>query len=536
MPDQSEFDFIIVGAGAAGCVLANRLSENPAVSVLLLEAGGSDRHPLVQIPAGFFYLLTHPRLNWGYATEPDEATAGRAINYPRGKVLGGSSSINGMWQSWGLPGDYDAWADAGCDGWKFDDVAPYLMKSESYAAGAEGRGKDGPIIISDFVEHHPLTKEFIRAGQELQLSFLKDYNRDTSEGLGLVQQTRSGRFRMSAARAYLWPAMKRRNLTVIKHAHVTGLVCEGRAVTGVSYRRAGGMKTVRARHEVVLAAGAIGSPHLLQISGIGSGRDLQNLGIDVVHDLPGVGRNLQDHYVGRVVREIRGRLTVNELSRGWRLLQEIARYVLRGKGILTYSAGNATGFLRSHPSFPVPDLQLNFTPASYSATRIGKLDTVPAVSCSVWQMRPESRGEVRAKSADPFAAPAIRPGFLTAETDQKAIVAGLRQCRRIMNSAVFEACGGPERSPGAAVQSDAEWLDFARRTGSTVYHPVGSCRMGTGPDAVVTPDLRVRGMQRLRVIDASIMPGITSSNTHAPTVMIAEKGAAMILESLRQAV
>lgn len=532
---STEFDYIIVGAGAAGSVLAARLSQDPVVSVLLLEAGGSDRHPLVQIPAGFFYLLNHPRFNWGYATEPDGDTGGRAIPYPRGKGLGGSSSINGLWQSWGFPGDYDAWAAAGCAGWAFDDVVPHLLGSESYvAAGVEGRGRDGPIVVSDFTDHHPLTKAFLQSGAGLQLPILRDYNRDPREGVSLVQQTRSGRFRMSASRAYLRPAMKRSNLAVITGAHVTRLTCERRTVTGVAYRRGGRPETARARREVVLAAGAISSPHLLQLSGIGDGEQLQALGIPVVHDLPGVGRNLHDHYVVRVVREIRGQTTLNEEARGWRLGREILRYVLFGHGLLTYSAGNATGFLRSDPALATPDLQLVFTPGSYSPKRPGKLDVVPSASCGVWQMRPASRGEVKAKSADPLAMPSIRPAFLQADIDRRAIVAGLRQCRRIMEAPPFSASAGAEKAPGIALQSDDELLDYARRTGSTTFHPVGSCRMGHGPEAVVAPDLKVHGIDGLRVIDASIMPSITSSNTHAPTVMIAEKGAALILDELRR--
>ena len=438
----------------------------------------------------------------------------------------------------GSLGDYhgtiNSWAKAGCDGWSFDDIAPDMMKSETYEAGSEGRGKTGPLIISDFVKHHPLTEDFIRAGRELQLPVLKDYNRDTREGVGLVQQTRTGRFRVSTATAYLRPAMSRRNLTVVCHAHACQITVRNRVATGVTYRRHGETKTARARHEVILSAGAIGSPHLLQLSGIGKSDDLQALGIPVIHDLPGVGYNLQDHYLARVGYEVSGQLTLNELSCGWRLWREIARYIFKGEGILTYSAGNGTGFFRSHPALPQPDLQFNFTPASYSSTRIGKLETVPAVSCSVWQMRPESRGRISAKSTDPFAAPDISPAYLTAEIDRKTIVEGLRMCRRVMNSSAFAANRKAERLPGAAVESYDDWLDFARRTGSTVYHPVGTCRMGAGEDAVVAPDLKVRNIERLRVIDASIMPSITSSNTHAPTVMIAEKGAAMVLADLRR--
>jgi choline dehydrogenase len=523
-----DFDFVIVGAGAAGSVLATRLTEDPRTRVLVLEAGGSDIHPLVHIPAGFIHLLGNSRLGWGYETEPETGAGNRTIRIPRGKLLGGSSSINGLWQAWGLPSDYDAWEDAGCPGWGFSTMRRYLRKQEAYAADTSGiRGHDGPIAVSDFTEHHPLTKAFLRAGAEIQLPTVRDLNADPREGLSLVQQTRRGRFRTSAYRSYLAPARKRNNLRIITNALATGLEMSDGRVTGVTFRRGSSSVSVSAKREVILAAGAFNSPHLLLLSGIGPAEQLRNVGIGVRHNLPGVGENLHDHYIARVVRAVRGS-SLNEESRGLRLMAAIARYVVRGRGILTYSPANGTGFLRSTPSAREPDLQLAFSPASYSPTRAGALDDTPAMTCGVWQMRPSSRGTLRLRSRDPGERPAVSIGYLQTELDQAAIVSGLRWCRRILGAPALDGLAGAERFPGEDLQNDDELLNYARQTGSTVYHPVGTCRMGNDGMAVVDPTLRVRGVGGLRIADASVMPRITSSNTHAPTVAIAERAAAII--------
>ena len=525
-----EFDYIIIGAGAAGCVLADRLSADGGSSVLLLEAGRHDRHPYIRIPAGFFYLLSDPRFNWGYSSAPEPGLDGRRMPYPRGKVVGGSGSINGLWQSRGLPVDYDRWAEQGCTGWSFADIKPYFDRSEAFAPElGTGRGHAGPIKV-DMSQVHPLTARFLEGGPSLQLPIIKDYNSSPGEGLAVVQQTRRGRFRETSATAYLKPALRRPNLDLVTRAHVTGIdIRDGRAV-GVRFRREGRSQEENAvaRAEIVLSAGSINSPHLLHLSGIGPAQELADAGIHPVVDLPGVGKNLQDHIVARIVYELPGTATLNQTSRGLRLLGQILRYVLAGDGILTYSAANGTGFLKSRPELPDPDLQLVFTPASYSPEKAGRLDRSSAISLGVWQMRPESRGVLRTVSPDPSIAPEFTLGYLTDERDQRSMVAGLKLCRRLLDAA-FSGQRTNELRPGADVTSDEALLAHIRRTGTTTFHPVGSCRMGLDDGAVVTPELKVRGVRGLRVVDGSVMPNVTSSNTFAPIVAIAEKAADLII-------
>jgi choline dehydrogenase len=537
-----EFDFVIIGGGSAGSVLADRLSVSGRYTVCVLEAGPSDyKSPFIHFPAGFFKLLDNPAVNWVYHTEPEARTKDRRILYPRGRVLGGSSSINGVMQVRGQREDFDDWAAMGADGWSYAEVLPYFKKSETYLPGdPEYRGKSGPLVVEDYRGHHPLTHDFVKAGQQLGLAFNPDYNGARQEGIGYVQQTRKGRWRVSTARAFLRPAMKRPNVKVVTNALVTSLDNSGNRVTGASYRLRTGHGTaspvsvpVKARREVILCGGAINSPQLLQLSGIGDPDHLKAIGVPVRVALPGVGANFHDHYVARVVRRVVGRTTVNEQSRGWRLGMEVARWILKGDGILTYSAGNGIAFVRSRPELTRPDVQLSFAPASYPNGQIGKLDTIPGMTLGAWQCRPEARGTVLARSANPLEPPAIRPNYLGHEVDRAAIVAGLKLCRQILHAPVFAPHGGDEIYPGKAVQTDDEWLDYAYRYGSTVYHPVGTCRMGKDRMAVVDPTLRVHGVEGLRVVDASVFPKMTSSNTNAPTIMIAEKAADMILASAR---
>lgn len=530
-----EFDFVIVGAGSAGSVLAHRLTENRKYTVCLLEAGPSDyRSPYIHFPAGFFKLLDNPAVNWVYHTDPEKRTKDRRILYPRGRVLGGSSSINGVMQVRGQREDYDDWAAMGAHGWSYEEVLPYFKKSETYLPGDPAyRGKSGPLVVEDYRGHHPLTHDFVKAGQQLGLAYNPDYNGAFQEGVGYVQQTRRGRWRISTARAFLRPAMKRSNLKVETGVLVLGLNLEGNRVAGVTFARGMGTGTpepITARREVILSAGAINSPQVLQLSGIGNPEHLQSIGVPVRVALPGVGYNFHDHYVARVVRAVEGRPTVNELSRGWRLAVQVARWVVKGDGILTYSAGNGIGFIRSEPHMTRPDVQISFAPASYPHGQIGKLDDTPGMTCGAWQCRPEARGTVLARSTNPREAPSIRPNYLDHEVDRKAIVAGLRFSRAILEAPAFVACGGREVYPGPDIQTDDEWLDYAYQHGSTVYHPVGTCKMGTDRYAVVDPRLRVHGIAGMRVVDASVFPKMTSSNTNAPTVMIAEKAADMILE------
>ena len=534
MTDTSTtYDYIIVGAGSAGCVLADRLTESGRFKVLLLEAGPSDlASPHLHYSAGFFFVLENKRVNWVYHTDPEAPTDNRAMLFPRGRVLGGTSSLNGSLQVRGQHEDYDNWARMGNDGWSYADVLPYFKKSERYLPGdPKYRGKEGRLIVSDYANHHPLTTDFVKAGQELGLEYNPDHNAAKQEGVGYYQQTRSGRLRMSTARAFLKPARRRANLRVETGAMMTGLDFEGNRVGGVTYMHKGRSHIVKAAREVILSAGSINSPQALLLSGIGDPAHLKSLGITPKIALPGVGQNLHDHYVTRVVRSVHGRVTVNQQSRFPRVIWEVIRYLLRGDGIMTYAAGNGVAFVRSSPDQPRPDLQLSFAPASYVAGRIGALDRVPGMTCGTWQLRPESRGSVLARSADWREAPSIRPNYLDHETDQRVTVAGLKWCRDILHAPVFAATSGKETIPGPDVQSDADWLSYARENGTTVYHPVGTCKMGQDAMAVVDKQLRVHGVPGLRVVDASIMPTTTSGNTNAPTIMIAEKAADMIMEA-----
>ena len=526
-----EADYVVVGAGSAGCVVAARLSETGA-PVVLLEAGPRDTLPWIHVPAGVLKLLRHPVINWNYTAEGSEGTAGRAIHWPRGKVLGGSSSINGMLYVRGNPADFDGWAQMGCRGWSFDDVLPFFRKSEHYVQGgeAEFRGRGGPLKVEDYRTVLPLTHRFVEAAQQAGFAFSPDLNGRRQEGVGYSQMTRRGRFRGSTARTFLADARHRPNLRVETEAVATKLLFEGRRCVGVSFRQGGQDRTIRARREVILSGGAVNSPHLLHISGVGPGAHLREIGVAVVHDLPGVGGNLLDHYVARVAHRVRGAVTINRLARGPRLLGEAARFAALGRGALTFGVTSAQVFCRSREGLASPDLQLLFTPASYDQGRMGELERQDGMTVAVCPVRPDSRGTVMARSPDPFAAPRITPNYLSDPNDGRVLLAGMRVTRSIFAAPALAAHSEGETLPGPAAETDAALLDNARRYGSTLYHPVGTCMMGTGPRAVVDPRLRVHGIGGLRVIDASVMPTLTTGNTNAPTIMIGEKGAAMIRE------
>lgn len=528
------FDYIIIGGGSAGSVLAYRLTADPKIRVLLLEAGGSERHPYIAAPGGFIRTIDNPQFNWCFHTEPQDGVNGRAILFPRGKVLGGSSAINGHLYVRGQPRDYDIWAQLGNRGWSYDDVLPYFKRSESRLGGDPGhRGTDGPLHVSDPYERHPLCEAFIEAAEEQGLPRNPDYNGPQQEGVAYYQRTiRNGR-RWSAAHAFLRPAMRRANLTVVTGAVVTGLTVDGKTVTGVSYRHHGQPRLAEARDEVILSAGAVGSPHILQLSGIGPGALLQSLGIAVRHDLPGVGEGFQDHFALRVAQRVRNIETLNERARGLRLGFEIGRWLLTGRGVPSMSPAHVAAFARSAPELDTPDLQFVFSPASYSEGVIGKLQPFPGMTAGFWQMRPESRGYIRARSSDPFEAPVIQPNYLTADTDCRLVIAGFNWCRRLFASPSLAPYCEEETLPGKDVNSEDEILDYARSRGSTVYHAVSSCRMGQDPMAVVDDRLRLRGMERLRIADASVMPSMPSANTNAATLMIAEKAADLILQDRR---
>ena len=524
-------DYVVVGAGSAGCVVASRLSETDA-SVILLEAGPSDWHPMIHIPAGMRSLIRNPLVNWNFTTEPEKGSGDRRIEWPRGRTLGGSSSINGMLYVRGAPADFDGWAQMGCRGWSYDDVLSWFKKSEHYVqtGDPEVRGQDGPLRVEDYRTILPLTHRFVEAAQQAGFPFNPDLNGKQRQGVGYSQMTRRGRFRGSTARTFLRAARRRPNLRVETDAQGGRLSFEGRRCTGVTFQRGGNLTHVRANREVIVAGGTINSPHILQVSGIGPGAHLQSLGLPVVHDLRGVGANLIDHYVIRVVHRVHGTPTVNEIARFPRVLPEIVRFATTGRGALTFGVTTAQVFCDSREGLASPDLQLLFTPGSTHPLKFGQLDERPGMSCVVCVVKPDSRGTIMATSPDPFARPAIRPNYLSSRTDELALLGGTRHVRRIFAAPALCQHSSGEIQPGPDIQKDDDLLAYARRSGNTLYHPVGTCRMGEDPRAVVDSRLKVHGIEGLRVIDASVMPTLTTGNTNAPTIMIAEKGAAMIRE------
>ncbi|MGN6750520.1 MAG: GMC family oxidoreductase [Xanthobacteraceae bacterium] len=531
IPDKARFDYIIVGAGSAGCVLANRLTESGRHRVLLLEAGGHDRHIWIHIPLGYGKLFDNAKVNWLYKTEPEPELNNRQVIQPRGKVLGGSSSINGLLYVRGQHEDYDHWRQLGNTGWDFADVLPYFRRAEDQARGDdEFHGIGGPLAVSDVCEPHPLCEAFIAAAERAGIPRNDDFNGASQEGAGYFQLTAKNGRRWSTAVGYLRPARRRRNLAIASNALASRVLFSGRRAIGVQYLQHGTKRTAYADGEVIVAGGAFNSPQLLQLSGLGPAKVLRDLGVEVIADLPGVGADLQDHLQIRMQYRCTEPITMNDVINHWRHRYGAGlRYLMSRKGLLTIGAGYAGAFLRTRPEVATPDVQIHFL--IFSAEAAGAvLHAFPGFMASVCQLRPQSRGLVRIKSSDPRIPPAIQPRYLSARGDCDTVVAGMKAMRRIMNEAAMRRYIAEERAPGAHCVSDADLLAFARDTGTTVYHPTSTCRMGPDPAAVVDERLRVRGFERLRVIDASIMPAVVSGNTNAAAVMIGEKGADMVLE------
>ena len=531
-----EYDYIVIGAGSAGCVIAARLAESGA-TVALLEAGGPDHHHLIHIPAGVGNLVYDPRYNWMYASEPETATGERRIHTPRGKVLGGSSSINGMLYVRGNRADYDGWAAQGCPGWGYDDMLPLFKKSEHYVSGGDPhyRGQGGPLRVEDYRTVLPLTHRFVQAAQEAGFPYTTDMNGASQEGVGYSQMTRLGRLRGSTYRAFLARSPHRHRVDVRTHTLVSTLLLEGRRCVGAVCVQGGVRSELRARREVVLCAGSINTPQILQLSGIGDPAHLRSVGVQPQVDLPDVGRNLSDHYTARVVCRLKNIRSINELSRGWRLLPEILRFVFAGRGALTFGVTSSSVFCRSSEHVPYPDLQLLFTPASYVFGRALVLDSDPGMTVAVCPTRPRSRGSVLIASNDPSAPPKIRFGYMTDPADVGVMLAGIAHARRILRAPALAPYTVREIAPGEQVTDPAELEQFARSQGASLYHPVGTCAMGSGATSVVDPTLHVRGIAGLRVADASVMPSLPTGNTNAPSIAIGERAAELILQQVRAA-
>lgn len=529
------FDYIIVGAGSAGCVLANRLSADPSRRVLLIEAGPPDSYVWIHVPIGYFKTMHNPRTDWCMRTEPEPGLNGRQLQWPRGRVLGGSSSINGLLYIRGQPEDYDQWRQLGCTGWSYDDVLPFFRRSEDQERGEDAfHGVGGPLAVSDMRVRRDVCDAYIAAAEELGIPRNDDFNGPAQEGAGYFQLTaRNGR-RCSAAVGYLNPAKRRPNLRIVTGALVHRVVLANGRATGVELSVGGVVRRAHAACEVLLSAGAINSPHLLELSGIGRGEVLQRIGVPMAHDLPGIGENLQDHLQARAVYRS-SRPTLNdEVNHPVRKMLIGLDYIARRRGPMTMGASQVCIFARTHPSKATPDVQFHIQPLSADKPGDG-LHRYSAFTASVCQLRPESRGRLAPRSSDPREAVAIQPNYLATLTDQQTLVEGMKLARRLAATRALSPYIVEELVPGPPAQTDAELLESARSTATTIYHPVGTCKMGTDPRAVVDARLRVRGVRGLRVVDASIMPTLVSGNTNAPAVMIGEKAAAMILEDARGA-
>lgn len=536
MSESGTYDFIIIGAGSAGCVLARRLAENPRYSVLLLEAGPRDTYPWIHVPIGYGKTMFNSRVNWCYYTEADPNINSRSVYWPRGKVLGGSSAINGLLYVRGQAEDYDDWQAMGCEGWSYRDVLPYFIRSEDQGRGANAfHGKGGPLSVSDVPEPNPLCEAFIGAGQAIGIPLNTDFNGASQEGVGYFQLTTKNGRRCSTASGYLKPVLRQQNLKVLTGTLCSRIEFEGGRAVGVSYTQNGRSGFVRARREVILSAGAINTPQILELSGIGSEQILAEHGIKAVCRSEEVGRNLSDHLQARLLYQCSEPITTNDdLGSIWRKLRIGLRYILAKKGPLAVGINQAGGFACSRDNLRRPDVQFHF--GTLSSDRPGSpVHKFSGFTLSVCQLRPESKGSVHISSTDPARHPVIQSNYLSTEHDMRVLLDAVKLGRRVASAPPLANLIVEEYSPGARVVSDDALTAFLRDDATTIFHPTGTCRMGGDSESVVDPRLRVRGVERLRVVDASIMPAIVSGNTNAPAIMIAEKASDMILEDAAQA-
>ena len=529
-----EFDYVVVGGGSAGCLLASRLSDEKGVSVCLLEAGPEDRNFFIHVPAGFIKVIFDPKVTWSFETEPVPSIKGRKLPMLQGRVLGGSGSINGMVYTRGQAEDFDSWAGLGNPGWTYRDVLPYFRRSEHRTDGGDDRyrGRSGGLKTLELNWPNTLADAFLDASIKQGIPSNPDYNGPKQEGVGRYQYTIENGKRCSSARAFLREARRRNSIDLRTGAQATAIAFNGKVATGVQYLQGGSRKSVRARREVILCAGAANTPKLLQISGVGAGDLLGKLGIPLVQNLPGVGANLQDHYTPRFLfRAKPGVSTINGYARGLPLAGQVLNWLIGRPSILGIGVVLGFAYTKSRPELDRPDILITFTPGSFKAGFLGVLDDQPGMTCGVWQLRPESRGFVQARSVDPLAPPLIQPNYLSSEVDQQIVVTAMKLAKQIMSKDEIARYCESEMLPGTPMNSDADWLDFARSQGLSGYHICGTAKMGPATDSmsVVDEQLRVRGLDRLRIADASVMPLITSGNTNAATMMIAEKAADMLL-------